>query len=111
MKDNKLELIMIATFLIFIFTLFDFTHCLITYGVVNGQNSLTYNIIAILIPALFVIGIIIKIIKWDESFGDILFSVYTPLLFWAIIIGIALPLSLIFAGICDGIIMIDSFIR
>jgi hypothetical protein len=111
MKDIKIELIMIATFFIFIFTLFDFTHCLISYGVVNGQNSLTYHIIAILIPSLFLIGVIIKIIKWNESFGDILFSVYAPLLFWVIIIGIALPLSLIFAGICDGMIMIDSFIR
>ena len=111
MKDIKIELIMIATFLIFIFTLFDFTHSLITYGVIDGRNSLTYQIIAILIPALFVIGITLKIIKWDESFGDILFSVYSPLFFWVIIIGIALPLSLIFAGICDGMIMIDSFIR
>ena len=55
-KDNRLELLMIAVGILFIFTLFDFTYCLVTYGVITNHNSLSYQIITLLIPALFIIS-------------------------------------------------------
>lgn len=111
MKDIKLELAMIAAAILFIFSLYDFTYCLIAYGVITNHNSVSYQIITVLIPILFIISIIVKIVKWNESFGDILWEVYTPLLFWGLVIGFTLPLSLVFAAICKGAMVLDLFIK
>ncbi|WP_405286205.1 hypothetical protein [Methanobrevibacter sp.] len=109
-KDNRLELLMIAVGILFIFTLFDFTYCLVTYGVITNHNSLSYQIITLLIPALFIISVIVKIFRWNVSFSEIIWDIYTPLLFWGILIGFTLPLSLVFAAICKGIMVLDLFI-
>ncbi|MEE1337298.1 hypothetical protein [Methanobrevibacter sp.] len=106
MKDIKLELMMVAALILILFNLFDFTYCLITYDVITYQYSLGYRIITVLIPIIFIISVIIKIIRWDKSFGDILFSAYIPLIFWAFTMAFCLPLSLVFAGVCKGIIML-----
>ena len=109
-KDNKLEWLMIAVGILFIFTLFDFTYCLITYEVITNHNSLSYQIITVLIPVLFIISVIVKIVRWDVSFSEIIWDIYTPLLFWVILIGFTLPLSLVFAAICKGMMVLDLFI-
>jgi hypothetical protein len=110
MKDIKLEAVMIGVAVLLLFSLFDFTYCLITYGVITNQNSLSYKIFTALIPIFLVVSIVAKIIKWDESFEDILWSVYGPLLCWGLIMAFALPISLVFAGICNGIMLLDLFI-
>ena len=109
-KDNRLELLMIAVGILFIFTLFDFTYCRVTYGVITNHNSLSYQIITLLIPALFIISVIVKIFRWNVSFSEIIWDIYTPLLFWGILIGFTLPLSLVFAAICKGMMVLDLFI-
>ena len=110
MKDRKIELIMIAAVIAFLFSLFDFTRCLMIYGVITNQYSLSYQIFVMLIPISFVICVIVKIAKWNLNFEDILWDVYTPLLCWAFIMAFALPCSLVFAGICNGIMTLDMFI-
>lgn len=110
MKDIKLELMMVATLILILFILFDFTYCLITYDAITYQYSLSYRIITILMPVTFLISVIIKIIRWNNSFGDILFSAYIPLIFWAFTMDFCLPLSLLFAGMCKGIIMLGMWI-
>jgi hypothetical protein len=50
MKDIKLEAVMIGVAVLLLFSLFDFTYCLITYGVITNQNSLSYKIFTALIP-------------------------------------------------------------
>lgn len=110
MRDVKLELIMVVFAFIFLFSLFDFTYCLITYTAITNQNSLSYRIFTMLLPIPLVISVIIKIIKWDETFGDILFSAYAPLFVGGLTMALALPVSLIFAAICNGILMLDIFL-
>ena len=110
MKDIRLELLFAATIILFLFTLFDFTHCLVAYDLISYQTSLTYQIVTILIPGLFVLSVIVKMVRWNTDFKDILFEAYALLFFWIIIIGITLPISLVFAGFCDAIITVDMFI-
>ncbi|WP_462316446.1 hypothetical protein [Methanobrevibacter sp.] len=106
MNDRKLELMFVGVWVLLLFSLFDFTHCLLTYDVITYHNSLSYRIITALVPIFFVVGVIVKIIKRERSFGDILFSMYAPLFLWAFTMALALPLSLVFTAICKGIIVL-----
>lgn len=106
MKDRKLELMFVGVWVLLLFSLFDFTHCLLTYDVITYHNSLSYRIITALVPVFFIVGVIVKMIRWEKSFGDIQFSMYAPLLFCAFTMALALPLSLVFTAVCKGMIML-----
>lgn len=110
MKDMKFELMMIGVSILFLFCLFDFTHCLIAYGVITYKNSLSYQVLIMLIPILLVICVIVKILKWNTGFDEIIGSAFTLFLFWVFTMAFALPCSLFFAGICQGIMLLDLFI-
>lgn len=68
---------------LFIFSLIECGYYVFTYGhPVIWQELLTTKIILLSIPILFIISVIIKIIKRNENFEDILLEVYGPLLVW-----------------------------
>ena len=106
MKDIRFELMMIGVAALFLFCIFDFTHCLIAYGVITYKNSLSYQLFILLLPILLVICMTVKILKWDTGFDEILEGAFTLFLFWAFIMAFALPCSLFFAGICHGIMLL-----
>jgi uncharacterized membrane protein YozB (DUF420 family) len=83
---REIQLIIFLIFAIFILMILDITYCVLTNGDIRWHNSLIYTSFALSIPILFVVCLIIKLIKPQVSFEDILTVVYTPVLFWGFIL-------------------------
>ena len=74
---------------LFIFSLIECIYYVFTYGhPVIWQELLTTKILLLSIPILFIISVIVKIIKRDEDFIDILLEVYGPFLIWVALLSL-----------------------
>lgn len=82
----QIKIMIYLAFAILIAIMADAIYCAVTNGDIRWHLSLIYKSFALSIPILFVVGAIIKLIKPDLSFKDILITLYAPVIFWAFLI-------------------------
>ena len=80
---TKIKVIVIIGVALFTFSFIECFYYILTYGhPIIWEELLTMKILLLSIPLLFIISVIIKIIKRNEDFEDILLEVYGPFLIW-----------------------------
>lgn len=82
----QIQLIIFLTFAIFILLMADIAYCIMTNGDIRWHNALIYQSFALSIPILFVVSVIMKLIRPQLGFEDILITAYAPVLFWGFIL-------------------------
>ena len=82
----QIQMILFLTFAILVLLMADAVYCVLTNGNIGWHVALIYQSFALSIPILFVVGIIIRLIKPQLSFYNILITLYVPVLFWAFMI-------------------------
>lgn len=82
----QIKMIIFLTFAVFVLIMADTIYCVLTNGDIRWHIALIYKSFALSVPILFVIGGIIKLIRPQLSFKDILITLYAPVLFWAFMI-------------------------
>ena len=101
-EDNEIYLIIILVLAPLIFSIIDFTSCLVDHGVITWFNCYTFKT--------YICSIIAKVIWREKSLEDVLKIAFAPLFFWLIEIGFALFVSLFIGVFIDMIIGIEAMV-
>ena len=83
---TQIQVIIFLAFAILVAIMADATNCILTNGDIRWHLALIYKSFALSIPILFVAGVIIKLIRPQLSFKNILITLYAPVLFWGFMI-------------------------
>ncbi|ADC47152.1 hypothetical protein mru_1302 [Methanobrevibacter ruminantium M1] len=109
-EDNEIYLVIILVLAPLIFSIIDFTSCLVDHGVITWFNCYTFKTYICFIPILLICSIIAKVIWREKSLKDVLEIAFAPLFFWLIEIGFALFVSLFIGVFIDMIIGIEAMV-
>ena len=86
---SKFEVIAILGVIPFILTCIECLHYTLTYKhLIIWQDLLMIKILLLSIPILFIVSVIVKILKPNDSFGDILLEIYGPILIWVCLLSL-----------------------
>lgn len=109
-EDNKFYLEIALFISPFIFSLIDFTSCLVNHGIIFWWNCYSFRIFLVLIPISLIATVIAKLIWRERTFNDIFKYAFIPLFIWFIEMGFALFFSLFIGVFIDMMIGANGMI-
>ena len=83
---RQIQIMIFIAFAILVLIMADAVYCVLTNGSVRWHAELIYQSFAMSIPILFVVSLIIRLIRPQLNFYDILITLYVPVLLWWLMI-------------------------